>query len=577
MAEPNRRVKNMKRILALALLAVACTSEAAPGQGPPWKRTAAAVAKTRTAAALRSPTPTRTRTATPIPPPPSATVTAGSPWTATALPTGTVSRTPTRTPTPFPTFPPTLTPTRTPTRTPTPAPTVPIPATITPTAVPQVTPAPSGLWSRRFGASLDDRTNGVHADAAGVYVAGHFYGTTDLGNGPVSSFAHVSQGPTRDIVIAAYGPTGSYRWAKVLGSDGGEEGRAVTTDASGNAVYATGYQSSYAIDYGGGPQYNRGAYDVFVAKWSSTGAWAWSKTVGGSGFDSGNAIATDPSGNVIVAGYIGAASTGGPNFGGGALASAGGNDAFVVKYSSAGVWLWNRTFGGVSNDFGTAVKADALGNVYVAGTFAGTANFGAVTMSSAGLSDGFLVKLTSAGEFVWASRFGGAGDDAVYGLAIEGGDPVVVGKFQQSFSMGGAALVSAGSDDIFIARLSGSSSAHVWSRRIGGTGQDIATGIASGAGELAVTGYYAGAVDFGTGTPLSSLGVDVFALTLDGATGVTRWAARYGGAGVQIGAGVAVHPLSGVTVGGFFSGDVNLGSGTVTSGGANDGFSGRVR
>ncbi|MGI0149627.1 MAG: SBBP repeat-containing protein, partial [Thermoplasmata archaeon] len=178
------------------------------------------------------------------------------------------------------------------------------------------------LWSRRFGDTADDRGQGVAVDGGGnVAVTGHFDGTTDFGGGPVSSYVHPSLGPTVDIFVAEYAASGGYRWSRTIGSDSAEEGKGIATDGSGN-VLVTGYQGSYAVDYGGGPQYVRSGNDIFVAKYSSAGSWVWSKTIGGYGYDQGNAIAADGSGNVFVTGFIGVSSIG-VDFGGGALYSAG--------------------------------------------------------------------------------------------------------------------------------------------------------------------------------------------------------------------------------------------------------------
>ena len=185
---------------------------------------------------------------------------------------------------------------------------------------------------------------------------------------------HPTLGATMDIFVAGYASNGTYSWARVIGSDSDEAGKGVATDSSGN-VLVTGYQGSYLVDYGGGPQTNRGGNDIFMAKYSSAGSWVWSKTVGGFGYDQGNAITADGSGNVFVTGYIGSGSVG-ADFGGGELFSAGLSDVFLVKYSPTGAHIWSQRFGGAGNDVGMALATDAAGNVYVVGSFEQSVNFG---------------------------------------------------------------------------------------------------------------------------------------------------------------------------------------------------------
>jgi beta-propeller repeat-containing protein len=443
----------------------------------------------------------------------------------------------------------------------------------TPPPTPTPTPPPGGsIWSRRFGGSSDDRSQAVAADGSGnVAVTGHFNGTTDFGGGNVSSYVHPSLGSTADIFVASYSPSGAYRWARTIGGGSSEEGKGICTDSSNN-VLATGYQSSTSADFGGGPQYVSALTDIFIAKYSSAGAWVWSKTVGGYGADQGNAIAADTAGNALVTGYIGQATMGdiGVNFGGGALFSAGNYDAFLVKYSPTGQHIWSKRFGSTGYDIGMAVAADAAGNVFVAGTFEGSVDFGGGALTSAGLKDIFVLKYSATGQHSWSKRFGSSGDDVVNALAVDSaGDIVVSGKFQGSVSFGGTALTSAGGDDAFLIKLSGASGGHVWSKRFGSTSQDIATGVAiDGSNNVAVSGYYAGAVDFGGG-PLTSFGTDVFVAKYNSG-GAHLWSRRFGGADAQISDGVAAAPNGAVSVAGFFNQAIDFGAGPMTSAGAYD-------
>jgi hypothetical protein len=410
----------------------------------------------------------------------------------------------------------------------------------------------------------------VAVDGSGnVAVTGHFLGTTDFGGGLVSSYVHPFMGPTVDIVVANYTASGAYRWARAIGSGGGEEGKGIATDSAGN-VLVTGYQGSPWVDYGGGPLGTLGAVDIFVAKYSSAGVWAWSKTIGGDNYDQGNGIAADGADNVFLTGNFGVSSAG-VNFGGAALFSAGATDGFIAKYSPTGGHLWSKRFGSTGTDSGIGVGADATGNVYVTGTFEGSVDFGGGSLSSAGMRDIFLIKYISTGQFVWAKRFGGSGDDVAYGLAVdEAGEVALSGKFQSSISFGGASLTSAGGDDAFLVKLD-ATGAQRWAKRFGSTSGDQSTGVAvDGTNNIVVTGYFTGSVDFGGGA-LSSAGLDIFAAKYD-TSGTHVWSKRFGGASTQIGDGVAAAPNGDVTLTGFFSGTVDFGTGVLTSAGGNDGF-----
>jgi hypothetical protein len=272
------------------------------------------------------------------------------------------------------------------------------------------------------------------------------------------------------------------------------------------------------------------------------------------------------------------ASSIGVDFGGGALASVGLQDVFLVKYSATGAHLWSRRFGGSLVDVGSGVAVDSGGNIYVTGTFEGTAAFGGGSLTSAGGKDVFVAKYTSAGSFVWSKRFGGSSHDYAGGIAVDGaGDVAIAGRFQGSINFGGGNLTSAGGEDAYLAKLSGASGGHVWSKRFGGTSNDNAGGVdTDGLGNVVVTGYYSGSVDFGGG-PLVSNTYDVFAAKYS-PTGGYIWSRRYGDFNYQFGSGVAAAPSGDVTLTGYFTNIVDLGSGVLTSSSpnTNDAFLGRI-
>jgi hypothetical protein len=429
----------------------------------------------------------------------------------------------------------------------------------------------SSPWSRRAGDVNDDRGAAVAVDGQGrTAVTGHFAGRTDFGAGSVTSYTHPTLGATVDVFVAEYSASGAHLWSRVVGSDGPEEGKGIHTDPSGN-VLVTGYQGSYSVNYGGGAQFNRGGNDIFFAKYSSTGSWIWSKTIGGTGYDQGNAITADGAGNVYATGYIGAGS-GGVDFGGGALMSAGMYDVFVVKYSPTGQFLWSARFGGSGNDTGMAISTDAGGNVFVIGSFEGTASFGGGNLSSSGQRDVFVAKYGPSGQHLWSKKFGGSGDEVGYGLAVDtAGDVFISGKFQNSVNFGGSNLTSAGGDDIFLAKLSGANGGHIWSKSMGAASGDASLGVdVDAVGNVYMTGYFTGSVNFGGGA-LSSSGLDVFVAKYT-STGTFSWARRFGGFDTQIGNAVAAASTGEVSVTGYFASTIDLGTGVLTTAGAYDSF-----
>ncbi|MDP6902744.1 MAG: SBBP repeat-containing protein, partial [Acidimicrobiales bacterium] len=169
-----------------------------------------------------------------------------------------------------------------------------------------------------------------------------------------------------------------------FGGTGVDEGQSVAVDGSGN-VYTTGYFQN-TVDFGAGNVTSAGSFDVFVTKHNAAGAHQWTTTLGGTTSDVGYGVAVDGSGNVHVSGYF----SGTVNFGAGNVTSAGNYDVFVTKLNSSGAHQWTTTLGGTGTDVGYGVAVDGSGNVYTAGYFNGTVNFGAGNVTPAGNNDVFV-------------------------------------------------------------------------------------------------------------------------------------------------------------------------------------------
>jgi hypothetical protein len=154
----------------------------------------------------------------------------------------------------------------------------------------------------------------------------------------------------------------------------------------------------------------------------------WAKRAGGSNAVA-NGIAVDGAGHTYVTGWFAETAT----FGLGeasqtTLAAPGRVDVFVAKYSPAGALLWAKQSTGpagpVVQALGVGIAADGSGNTYVTGWFQQSVTFGLgdtnqTTLVSAGGADLFVAKYTPAGALLWARRLGGTGNDFAFGIAAD--------------------------------------------------------------------------------------------------------------------------------------------------------------
>ncbi len=303
---------------------------------------------------------------------------------------------------------------------------------------------PNGVhqWSQSFGSTGGDAGNSVVVDGlGGVVMTGGFVGTVNFGGVNLMSVGG------QDVYVAKYTSGGTHQWSQRYGSTSPDVGNAVAVDASRNVI-VTG-QFNLAVSFGGGTLSSAGGYDIFLAKYNSSGVHQWSKRFGGGTYDAGEAVAADASGNVVATGSF----EGTANFGGGNVVAAGGGDVFLAKYDAGGVHQWSQRFGGASGEVGNGVTVDASGNVVMTGFFFGLADFGGGNLTSAGNADIFAARYGPSGKHVWSERYGSTANEIGNGVAVDASENVVVtGYFNGTVTFGGANLTSAGGDEVFVAK-----------------------------------------------------------------------------------------------------------------------------
>jgi hypothetical protein len=222
---------------------------------------------------------------------------------------------------------------------------------------------------------------------------------------------------------------------------------AVAIIAGGFSGALQGYQSPVQLVSSGNTT------DIFAARIADdAGAYTAAVTDGvalgdGTADQHANAVATDGT-DVFLAGELS-----GTLGDGGASVSAGGKDAFVLRRHADLSPVWDRSFGGGSDEWATAVAA-AGGRVVVAGEHYGA--FELVTpLPAYGQRDVFVAALAAAdGAPQWSCSFGGAANDDVTAVAASaGGDVVIAGRFSGKAAFG-QALEGAGGA-VFVVRLTG--------------------------------------------------------------------------------------------------------------------------
>jgi hypothetical protein len=297
----------------------------------------------------------------------------------------------------------------------------------------------------------------------------------------------------------------------------------------------------------------------------------WSHHFGTTLQDYPSAVAIDAAHNVFMCGSY----SGTINFGGGALTSSGSFSIFLAKFDANGNYLWAKSYSGsTANAQAVALALDTSGNPVMGGTYTSTVNLGGPLVNNNGGTDIFLAKYANAdGANQWALGYGSTGNESMNSLTVDALSNIIVGGqiSGSNLNLGGGTITTSGQDG-YIAKY-GPTGVFQWQKVYGSVSSDGVFSVAADAGNnIYATGMYAGSVDFGGG-PLVSYGAsDMFLLKLD-TTGAHVWSKHYGAANTEWGNGIALNSAgTGIFVSGLFSTSTDLGGGTVSSYGSQDGF-----
>ncbi|MEO8148854.1 MAG: gliding motility-associated C-terminal domain-containing protein [Bacteroidia bacterium] len=304
---------------------------------------------------------------------------------------------------------------------------------------------------------------------------------------------------------------------------------------------------------------------------TSSKAQYWMQRGGGLTIDEGMDIASDGANNTYTTGYFTTTAT----FDNNNITSAGLDDIFIVKTSSAGNLQWLKRAGGLNIDKALSIDADNSGNIVVTGFFYTTADFVGQTITSAGQQDIFIAKYNSAGTLLWVKRAGGTGSDIGNGVTFDNsGNVIVTGEFAGSCSFGSTTLVSQNSSiDIFTAKYDSNGNL-LWAKKGSGPYTDRGTDVSADVnGNIYVAGMFSDTITFDQqhNNPMYNA---MFVIQYN-ASGTEQWF-RWMGSGTAVNmGGVAVHNND-VNITGNFSGTLYFFGGstnpTLSSTYANDIF-----
>ena len=297
--------------------------------------------------------------------------------------------------------------------------------------------------------ATDAFVSGIAVDKAGnSYISGRFYGTLTYNKGQTVS-APIQQLGGHSAILVKCGANGRVNWVAQAQGGAGDflgdiDARDVAVDKAGNSYFCG--RVSGDLRFGTlllGQRKNQG----FVASYNRLGQLRWARAfqpypTQSSGFSVSipGAVAVDNAGHCYLSGF----GYGGWELDGVTVEGLSGTLFLAMFDARTGHLEWGMGTPGEGD--GSALATDGMGDVYLGGSFSGTTNFGGITLTSAGSSDGFVARYDPDGAIDWATALGGPNYDVVTALAVDQ-------KSRKTFATGLMNFTPQGTNQSFLQQL----------------------------------------------------------------------------------------------------------------------------
>lgn len=222
-------------------------------------------------------------------------------------------------------------------------------------------------------------------------------------------------------------------------------------------------------------------------------------------------------------------------------------------------WEWARTAACTDSAEAPRLAVDGAGNLYLAGLFWGTADFGTNRLTSRGGADMFLSKYNRAGQLLWARRAGGPEADRLGNLALDpAGQAILSGFISDGADLGPFTLATSNASTMFLAKYDADGQV-LWAKEAG-TGNHYSERIAvDQTGNIYLYGQFHDAWFGGFHLEAINDNPDLFLAKYDSA-GNVLWARKAGGPNSDAAHDLAVDAAGRAYVSGTFEAIFTLGT-----------------
>jgi hypothetical protein len=365
----------------------------------------------------------------------------------------------------------------------------------------------------------------------------------------------------------------SYVWANSTGSQSFSseiQPTAMALDASNN-VYTIGTFTG-TVDFNPGVGVanltsSSQNYDTYIQKLDANGNFVSAISLAGNGYTSGQAIETDANGNVYIVGSFDSPVDFDPGATVNSISPLGNQDAFILKLNSSGMFQWVKTFGSANfvSCSALSLAIDNNNDIILSGFFADVVDFNpgpAVNaLGATGFADQFILKLNSAGNFVWAKAFLGSDYINPYQLTTDANNNIFssgtfYGTYDFDPGIGQTNLSASQTDDIYITKLN-SNGDFIWAKKLGNNNYENVEGIVTDqAGNTYITATFIDTLDTDPGANIVNLITqnDAILILKLNSSGNFVWSKKIDGNGYTYPENIDINNQGHIYLTGYFDG-----------------------
>jgi hypothetical protein len=374
------------------------------------------------------------------------------------------------------------------------------------------------VWTKMLDGDDEVFISNLQTDANGnYYMNGFFKGTCDFNPDPLVANNLTSSGD-KDVFLCKWNSTGVFQWVRQFGNAGSNISYDMATDAAGTCYMAVMYVDSIDADPGVAQSYylSNGLQDALMVKVSTSGTLLNAYSIGGAFVDVIRDFKVLPGNELLVTGSVLGTVDLDPGVGTFPVTVLPGTQAgFILKLNAQGAFTWAKVLqpqNGGSLSRVESIDTDQNGNIYLSGVNQGAVDFNpdnqAVHLISSvnGTMDAYMMKLNSAGQFLWAHSFGANFSDYLNSVTVmNDGRCFIFGEYSGQIdldpdSVNTMLITSPGSFgnyQNFILGLDANGN-YSWGSGVGGYGANLIgnTLVTDGNNNLFSCGYYGGSTDF---------------------------------------------------------------------------------